>query len=287
MFELLSSPFSPAFDDFIGNVRTSCLICSPYITSEPIARLVGSIQERGLHNTLKINVVTDLTIANLVRGASDIDALIHLKESLPCVEIAYTPHVHAKVCLANEDYALIGSANFTTGGASRNLEYGVRVRDKATVEKIRADMMAYASLGAVVSLQNLRELQSRTGRLKEAINDEQKAVNKKLRELSRELEQEAEEQLFRIRVEGRTFHAILCDTILYLLAQQPMTTQEIHSAVQNMHPDLCDNTTDRIIDGKHFGKLWKHSVRTAQVTLTRRHLIEQKEGTREWSLTKR
>ena len=287
MVEFLSSPFSPVFDDFIGNIRTSCLICSPYITSEPISRLVKSIYGRGLQETLKVHIVTDLTIANLVRGASDIDALVYLTESLPRVEIAYTPCVHAKVCLADEDYALIGSANFTSGGAWRNWEYGVRIRDKAAVAKIRSDMTAYASLGAVVSLQNLRELQLRTDKLREAIQDEQKAVNTKLRELFKGREQEVTEQLLRIRVVGRTFHAILCETILYLLEQRPMTTKEIHTAVQMLHPDLCDDTIDRVIDGRHFGKLWKHYVRTAQVTLARKRQIEQKEASRQWSLIKK
>lgn len=287
MTELVSSPFSPTFDEFISAIRASCLICSPYITLEPVTRLVQSVRERGLEDAVKVHVVTDLTSSNMVRGASDIKALIHLTKSLPNVRIAYTPRVHAKVYLANEDYALIGSANFTTGGAWRNLEYGVCLRDKSAIQQIRADILAYANLGGEVSLAHLLELQPRIAEIKEAIQEEQKTLNQKLRRLSVELEQQTQEQLIRIRVEGRTFHAILCDTILYLLRQRPMTTQEIHAAVQEMHPDLCDDAVDRVIDGKRFGKLWKHSVRTSQVTLTRKNLIHQKEGSKLWSLTTR
>ena len=285
MIELVSSPFSPNFDEFVSAVRVSCLICSPYITLEPVNRFVQSVRERGLANVVKVHVVTDLTSANIVRGASDIKALIHLTENLPHVRIVYTPRIHAKVYLANEDYALIGSANFTTGGAWRNLEYGVCLRDKPAIEQIRADIMAYSNLGGDVFLANLLELQPRIAEIKEAIHVEQKTLNQKLRRLSVELEQQTQEQLIRIRVQGRTFHAILCDTILYLLRQRPMTTQEIHAAVQEMRTDLCDDAVDRVIDGKRFGKLWKRSVRTSQVTLTRKHLIHQEEGSKRWSLT--
>jgi hypothetical protein len=37
--------------------------------------------------------------------------------------------------------------------------------------------------------------------------------------------------------------------------------------------DLCDNTVDRVIDGKRFGKKWKHAVRSAQQHLKRQQKI--------------
>jgi hypothetical protein len=43
--------------------------------------------------------------------------------------------------------------------------------------------------------------------------------------------------------------------------------------IENIHPDLCDNTVDRVIDGKRFGKKWKHAVRTAQQQLKREGLV--------------
>jgi hypothetical protein len=36
---------------------------------------------------------------------------------------------------------------------------------------------------------------------------------------------------------------------------------------------LCDDEVDRVIDGRHFGKKWKHAVRTAQQHLRRKGLI--------------
>jgi hypothetical protein len=70
-------------------------------------------------------------------------------------------------------------------------------------------------------------------------------------------------------------HTVFAATILYLLARHgPMPTTELHPRVEAMHPDLCDNTIDRVIDGKRFGKKWKHAVRTAQQQLKKRGQIE-------------
>jgi hypothetical protein len=55
--------------------------------------------------------------------------------------------------------------------------------------------------------------------------------------------------------------------------------------VQALHPDLCDDLVDRVIDGQHFGKKWKHAVRTAQQHLKRQGQIELHEG--RWQITRR
>jgi hypothetical protein len=39
--------------------------------------------------------------------------------------------------------------------------------------------------------------------------------------------------------------------------------------IQQLQPDICDDSIDRVIDGVHFGKRWKHYVRTAQQFLKR------------------
>jgi hypothetical protein len=61
-----------------------------------------------------------------------------------------------------------------------------------------------------------------------------------------------------------------------------MSTVEINQAIKRIHPDLCDDTVDRVIDGQHFGKKWKHGVRTAQVFLRRRGDIRRESG--KWQL---
>ncbi len=51
-------------------------------------------------------------------------------------------------------------------------------------------------------------------------------------------------------------------------------TIELHPLIQHIHPDLCDDSIDRVIEGVHFGKKWKHYVRNAQQALRRKGLID-------------
>jgi hypothetical protein len=41
---------------------------------------------------------------------------------------------------------------------------------------------------------------------------------------------------------------------------------------------MCDDSIDRVIDGVHFGKKWKHMVRNTQQFLKSRREIELREG---------
>jgi hypothetical protein len=53
--------------------------------------------------------------------------------------------------------------------------------------------------------------------------------------------------------------------------------------VQQIHPDLCDDSIDRVIDGMNFGKKWKHHVRSAQQALKREGVVLFDNGT--WRLS--
>jgi hypothetical protein len=57
-----------------------------------------------------------------------------------------------------------------------------------------------------------------------------------------------------------------------------MATEQMHPLIQAIHPDLCDDSIDRVIDGKRFGKKWKHAVRTAQQQLKKRGVVKYEEG---------
>jgi len=76
-------------------------------------------------------------------------------------------------------------------------------------------------------------------------------------------------RILRHRAKGKSTHAILADTILFLLSKGPLRTVELHPMIQHLHPDICDDSVDRVLDGVHFGKKWKHHVRTAQQFLKR------------------
>lgn len=282
MLKLLSSPFKPTFDEFLGSLSTTCFICSPYITSGPMHTLVQTVVEKGIQNSLAVNILTDISTPNIVQGVTDVDALLYLTEHLRHVEITYLPRIHAKVYISGETLAIVGSANFTDGGASRNMEYGISVMEPTIVQQIQQDMTQYAKLGGRVTSLRLIELRERIASLRQAVHEEQRSIRQKLRLLSAELERKTQDDLIRIRVEGRSANAIFSETILYLLSKRALTTVALNEAIQEIHPDLCDDTTDRVIDGKHYGKLWKHQVRGAQVTLRRQGRVEYDADRRVW-----
>lgn len=202
----------------------------------------------------------------------------------PHVEIVYLPRIHAKVYISGTTSALVTSANFTDGGFYQNLEYGVRLTEPATVALVRQDIEDYAALGAIVTRTRLLELKTRIDKVKAAVREEQKSINQRLRELSTELEREAADELLRVRIQGKTINVIFSQTVLYLLARRAMSTEELHHYIQEIHPDLCDDTMDRVIDGESFGKLWKHRVRNAQQHLKRNGLITYDPTRRVWRL---
>jgi hypothetical protein len=79
-------------------------------------------------------------------------------------------------------------------------------------------------------------------------------------------------------------HTVFAKTILYLLTHYgPLSTDQLHPKIKAINPDLCDDTIDRVIDGKSFGKKWKHAVRSAQQQLKKRGLVKL-EG-EHWRLT--
>jgi len=70
-------------------------------------------------------------------------------------------------------------------------------------------------------------------------------------------------------------HTIFATTICYLLEKHgPLTTRQLHPQIADLHPDLCDDSIDRIIDGKRFGKKWNHAVQTAQQHLKKPRKVE-------------
>lgn len=285
MIDPLVSPFTDAFSDFRQSVNTSCFLCSPYITQSPIRALVQSLQERQLVDTVQVRVLTDLSLLNLVQGSTDPGALLYLYDHLPNVQVSYLPRVHAKVYIADNALAIVGSANFTDGGTFRNYEYGLRVDDTLLVRRIQDDLQSYASLGGEATPLRLRELQEQVLPLKETAREARKMLRQAMPLKEKQQQTQAEDTLIRIRVQGRSLNAIFSDTILFLLARGPMPTQELNTHIQSLHPDLCDDTIDRVIDSVHYGKRWKHGVRGAQVTLARQGLAAYNKQTRLWRLT--
>lgn len=283
--EFLPSPLRHAFHGFLDDLNDRCLICSPYITREPTKELVSSIRQRKLEEQIDVTILTDISLTTLLQGATDLTALIYIKEAIRNAKVFYLPNIHAKVFVAGDTSAIVGSANFTSGGYSGNLEYAVRFDARNVVMRIESDIREYVGLGSQVSLEYLRQIEAQIEDLRLAISKEQKSINAQIRRATDALARQTEENLLRARIGGRSIHAIFAETIEYLLRQKAMSTAEIHLRVKGIHPDLCDEAVDRVIDGQRFGKLWKHQIRTAQQHLKRSGRITYDKAKEQWRHT--
>lgn len=110
----------------------------------------------------------------------------------------------------------------------------------------------------------------------------ERSVRTRARRAFREKLELTHVRLLRHRAKGKTTHAIFSDTIRFLLAKGPLRIEELHPLIKLLHPDLCDDSIDRVIDGVNFGKRWKHYVRNSQQYL-KRHGEIRFDGTR-WHL---
>ena len=283
MVEMLPSPWEHHFETLLRGCHSSLIVCSPYISRGPCERLVRCLHRAGTDSPT-VQIVTDLSTDNLLSGATDAGALLVLMESLPAVFVRYLPRLHAKVYVRDDAEAVVTSGNMTDGGLTRNHELGLRVLDPVVVATIRAHVGRLAGLGAAVPIAELRTVAEAATDLRRRWRAAEASARKDVKEAFDNRVGEVKDALLGIRVTGRSINAIFTDTILFLLRNGPMETPDINREVQRIHPDLCDDAVDRVINGQRFGKKWKHAVRIAQSHLKDKGAITLSQ--KKWSLVR-
>ncbi len=271
--QTIKSPWAERFYEMVGTARNDLLMASPFIKHAQVTEVANRLKGAGVASTIQASIITDLRPDSILTGSLDIEALLTFTELIPNSKVTYLPNLHAKVYVVDGHMAIITSANMTGGGLTGNFEYGAVLSDPETVTGIRQDLKQYASLGALVSRQTLELLANIALDLKELRQKAERSVRRKFKEAFDERMGVAKQELLSVRAEGKTTHRIFAETILYLLDRGPLRTVDIHPLIQQLHPDLCNSDEDRVIKGVHFGKKWKHYVRTAQVYLRRQGLI--------------
>lgn len=282
MVEMVPSPWANQFEALLRASRSSVVICSPYIGRGPCDRMVRCLTRSGSPPT--VHLLTDLSTDNLLSGATDAAALLTVVESLPSVFVRYLPRLHAKVYVRDEAEALVTSGNMTDSGLSRNHELGVRILDSPVVAQVRSHAMRLIELAALVPAAELRSLAEAASDLRQQWRASEASAKTALKSAFQARVSQVNDTLLGLRVAGQSLDAILSATVLFLLRDGPLGTEDIHREVQRIHPDLCDDTIDRVINGQRFGKKWKHAVRRAQYHLKKKELIALVE--KKWSLVR-
>ena len=221
----------------------------------------------------------------MLQGSIDIKAIASFCRENPLATVRHLPGLHAKAYVADDHLAIITSGNLTSSSLNRNYEYGVQITDNDIVRRISQDLQDYGSLGSDVSITELEQITESSETLRTRHDETIKTARFEVRrEFERQLEV-VQESLRHVRARpGESTHAIFARTILYILGNSPLTTRQIHTSIAGIHPDLCDDSIDRVINGVHFGRKWKHMVRNAQVFLRRKGLIKLDD--RKWSLVR-
>lgn len=276
--QALPSPWDATFSQLVATASHDLLILSPYITGGPIEKALSILKRRRTDHTIQMRLATNISPASLATGVLDIGALLRTLEAVPKASLTHLPRLHAKVYIADDTCAVVTSANMTDGGLSLNYEFGLFLNDPLLVTKVRKDAEAYAALGATVSREALIDLKATAEELVSLRRKAERDVNPRLKRALNSQLRLAELKVLRVRARGKTTHGIFAETLMYLLARGPQRTVDLHRMIQRIHPDLCDDSLDRVIDGVHFGKKWKHYVRTAQQHLKRRGMITYEQG---------
>lgn len=268
------SPWSDEFLNVIAAAKREVFVSSPFI-NEGGTKLLGKAISR--KSDVHLTVLTSLTVRNIATEVTQPSAILGLYREFGQVNVASLGALHAKVYIVDGTVGVITSANLTSGGLRTNFEYGVHIDDPEIVRTMTEDMKHYYDLGNILDRMILERLAEKAQGLQTLKMRAENALQglrwaRKIKQTTEEIETE----LLRNRVrDGKTVNGILCETILYLLKTKgPLVTRALHRYVQGIHPDICDDSIDRVINGEHFGKKWKHQVRNAQQHLKRMELIE-------------
>lgn len=276
----IASPWAGDFDAFACSIREKALLVAPYIARGPLERVSELLR---LDSPPQINILTNLAVDSMLHGSIDPNAIASFCHRHPLTTVRHLPGLHAKAYVADDHLAIITSGNLTSSSLNRNYEYGIRITDTDAVKKIAQDLQAYGSLGLEVTLSELEQVSAIAETLRARYDDTVKTARAAVRTEFEQQREAVRETLRSIRARpGESTNSIFSRTILYLLRDNALTTPEIHSLVADIHPDLCDDSIDRVINGVSFGRRWKHMIRNAQLNLRRRGLIQRNGGL--WSL---
>ncbi len=274
-WHLVTRPQAPAILELAATAAERLIVVSPFVSQRAASELLHATD---LESGVAVELLTAARARSLLAGTCDPQALALIAERGGVGGVYRLPLLHAKVYVADRRAAFVTSANLTAGGLHANYEYGTITTEPDVVQSIIADVKHYLRVATFLSAGAINELQRLVA---SAPSSARGAMDTGLQECV----EEVEDLLVSEHVTGRTEHEVFGNAILYVLRRHgPLSTRQLHPRIQALHPELCDDTRDRIIDGRSFGKRWKHQVRNAQQHLKGKGLIALSNGV--WSVSR-
>ncbi len=282
--QTLQRGWNKNLNEIFQSVNKELIVSSPYISDIGAEFLLNNVSQKFKENGV-LKFITDLSPRNIYQGSTDPKSFKLLFKSINSIQIFHLPRLHAKVYISDEKKAIVTSGNLTAGGIYNNFEYGVFIDETTIISLIKNDLVGYGNLGATINSDEINTYSSISDEIKELYRQKEKSSKKEILNKFREAVLKANDELIRVKLGEGALHTVFEKTIFYLLQKNgSLQTSIIHNLIEQIHPDLCDNDVDRVINGIRFGKKWKHAVRTAQQNLKKKGLIELANSN--WVLTK-
>lgn len=272
-----------SLNEVFQSVDKELVVSSPYISNVGAKFLIDNTSNYFKENGI-LKFVSDLSPKNIYQGSTDPNSFKLLFDTINSVQLFHLPRLHAKVYVSDNNKAIITSGNLTAGGLYNNFEYGIFTDDESNINFIKSDLLNYGNLGAAINFEEIKSYCSISEEIKILYQQKERSSKAEFENRFKIAIEKADTELIKAKIGSGALHSVFEKTIFYLLQKNSsLPTSSINQQIAEIHPDLCDDV-DRIINGIHFGKKWKHAVRTAQQNLKKKGFIDLENG--KWKVIK-
>lgn len=131
MIEVLTDNHYDKILDLFDGVHNRICIISPFI-SEPIAnKLCETVKKKGLD----CSFITRIYLEDMICKANSLDAINTMIDS--GINVYSVNGLHTKLYLFDNKEAILGSANFTSGGFKSNIELSLLIGEEPVVKELQ------------------------------------------------------------------------------------------------------------------------------------------------------
>lgn len=127
MIEVLTDNHYQAIATLFSTAKKSIRIISPFLSDSMAALLCDTVAQKGLSCIF----VTRFYINDIFHRANSVDALEKMMQA--GIAVYAVKGLHTKLYLFDDDAAVLGSANFTSGGLKTNIELSLLFSQEPTV----------------------------------------------------------------------------------------------------------------------------------------------------------
>ncbi len=156
--DFISQPWEDLLDELVGAAREHLILVAPFIKKHPLQRISKLLSELPSGSRPQITILTNLDWNSLLQDTLEISALVEFVEQVQTVSVYSLSSLHAKIYLADQNKAIVTSANLTSRGLRSNTEYGVIIRDPGMVNRVYQDVTSFLEKSEPITFEELQKI---------------------------------------------------------------------------------------------------------------------------------